>query len=271
MMLLMRKIALIMLSVSLFSGEVLAQTDTVYVHKHVTDTVFVKSPPDTVYIKKSTAKFVDTIPEKNEFVTYYDTDTIPPATNFYIGGLVAGNLLTLPLGLVILDFDIEKENEYRGSVVYNVSSLIQYYDIWKEWKGLRWLFGPGVGYRQYLGSIVMTHANPKKKAVKHRNVPLNSLSFYVQAMTGPTIKFINEKNYESDRQKIKFWDFGGFVKGTFGYVWNDGNFLWGMNISGGYQYWDNQASKSLSAECFQYVHGSSLKGFFIGTEIKLGF
>ena len=133
------------------------------------------------------------------------------------------------------------------------------------------VLGPGVGYRYYLGTIVVTHANPKKKPVKHRNVPLNSLSFYVQAMVGPTMTYISEKNIESDKPKNTSLDFGGFAKGTLGFVWNDGNFLWGMGLTGGYQYWSDKARLMLNMEKFSLINGSSQKGAFFGYEIKLGF
>ena len=271
MMLLMRKIALIMLSVSLFSGEVLAQTDTVYVHKHVTDTVFVKSPPDTVYIKKSTAKYVDTIPEKNEFVTYYDTDTIPPAINFYIDGSVGANIILLALGVGVFGFELEQENMYRGSIIYNFSSLIQFHDIWKEWEGIKSIWSLGVGYRHYIVTSVITHANPSKHPVKHRNVPLNSLSLFAQAMVGPTLNYDKIRNVDDDDNERGASAFGAFIKGTLGVVWNSSNFLWELGISGGLQYWGEKARLMLNTESFAIINGTSIKGAFFGTEVKMGF
>ena len=101
----MNKFVWILLIVGIISSAAVAQTDTVYIRKHVTDTVFVKSPPDTVYIKKIASKAVDSIPEKNEFVTYYDTDTIPPAINFYIDGSVGANIILLALGVGVFGFE----------------------------------------------------------------------------------------------------------------------------------------------------------------------
>ncbi len=267
----MKKLALIMLLVTLFSGESLAQTDTVYVRKHVTDTIFVKSPPDTVYIKKSAAKFVDTIPEKNEFVTYYDTDTIPPAINFYIDGVMAPDLLFLPLGICLFGFELEQENSYRGSVIYNFSTIFQFHDLWKEWEGIKSIWSLGLGYRHYLVTSVITHANPKKQPVKHRNVPLNSISLFAQAMLGPTLNYDRIKNVESDADKHGACAFGAFIKGTLGVVWNSSNFLWELGISGGLQYWGEKARLMLNTESFAIINGTSIKGAFFGTEVKMGF
>ena len=272
----MKNFSVVLLVAALLFGESMAQTDTVYIRKHVTDTIYVKSPPDTVYIQKSMVRplsgITKPVVEENEFVTYYDTDTIPPATNFYISGMFAANMILPALGGFILSFDVERENEYRGSLIYNYSMMIEFSDpIKKEWEGFKGVWGPGVGYRHYLGSIITTHANPKKKVVKHRNVPLSSVSFYVQAMTGPTIKHINIRNLENERQKKTSWNFGGFVKGSLGYVWNSGNFLWGMELSGGYQYWGKNADKSMSTEKLILTHGTPEKGANFGYDLKLGF
>ena len=267
----MKKLALIMLLVTLFSGESLAQTDTVYVRKRVTDTVFVKSPPDTVYIKKAATKTVESMPEKNEFVTYYDTDTIPPAINFYVDGSLAADLILLALGVGVFGFELEQENMYRGSIIYNFSSLIQFHDIWKEWEGIKSIWSLGVGYRHYIVTSVITHANPSKHPVKHRNVPLNSLSLFAQAMVGPTLNYDKIRNVDDDDNERGASAFGGFAKGTMGLVGNFGNLLWEFGLSGGYQYWGEKARLMMNTENVALVNGSSLKGAFFGFEIKLGF
>lgn len=267
----MKKMVWTVLLVMLFSSAAMAQTDTVYVRKHVTDTVFVKYPPDTVYIKKASAKLAENAPEKNEFVTYYDTDTIPPAINFYIDGSLGADLILLALGAGVLGFELEQENMYRGSVIYNFSAFFGFHDLWNEWKGIKSIWSLGLGYRQYLVTSVMTHANPSKHPVKHRNVPLNSLSLFAQAMIGPTLNYDKIRNVEGDDEERGACAFGGFAKGTLGVVGNFGNFLWEFGLSGGYQYWDEKARLMLNTENVALINGSSLKGAFFGFEIKLGF
>ena len=271
MMNFMKKMVWTVFFVVLFSSAAMAQTDTVYVRKHVTDTVFVKSPPDTVYIKKTASKAVDSIHEKNEFVTYYDTDTIPPAINFYIDGSVGANIILLALGVGVFGFELEQENMYRGSIIYNFSALMQFHDIWKEWEGIKSIWSLGVGYRHYIVTSVITHANPSKHPVKHRNVPLNSLSLFAQAMVGPTLNYDKIRNVDDDDNERGASAFGGFAKGTMGLVGNFGNLLWEFGLSGGYQYWGEKARLMMNTENVALVNGSSLKGAFFGFEIKLGF
>jgi len=261
-------ISLMAIVVALFFADTMAQ-DTVYVRKHVTDTIYVNSPPDTVYIKKAKKKPDDARIEKNEYVIYYDTDTIPPAVNFYIDMCNGANLITLALGLGLVDFEIEQENRYRGSIIYDVSAMIQFHDIWEEWEGIKSIASLGLGYRHYLVTSVTTHANPSKKRVVHRNVPLNSISFFVQAMAGPSLSYDDITN-DSGRKKGTF-GMGVFTKGALGCVMNMGNFLWKFELGGGYQYWGDRASVLLGIPGYAIVNGSSQRGPFFSSNVKLGF
>lgn len=199
-------------------------TDTVYVQKRITDTLYVVSPPDTVYIQEAgnhvgndniqqtkTAEpsviFESTTkPVKNEFITEYSTDTIPPANKLYIGAITSFTLFSIWFGVSMLDFDYEIENSYRGSLMFNLSSIILFYEYTRTgddptWEGFRSILSPGIGYRQYLLTFTTTKVNPQKHPVKFRNTPLNSISFYIQAMASPAFKIAYDKKYKSDDSK----------------------------------------------------------------------
>ena len=259
---------------SMMAGSGFAATDTVYVKKRVVDTVFVASPPDTVYIQESVARKAES--QINPYLVDYDTDTIPPAINSYVGMYTALNILSLYFGVFMLDWDLEIENAYRGSTIFNLSTTLLFYEyrIWDEersWEGVRSIFSPGVGYRQYLLTVVVSRENRKRRKVKHRNVPLNSVSFYVQAMGHPTIKVARDKPYDSDVDKKWSFDAGVAATGTLGLVWNAGNYLWDFGFSFGYQYWGSDARDFLSLGNMCLLAGTVPRGMFFGLEYKLGF
>ena len=201
-------------------------TDTVYVQKRITDTLYVVSPPDTVYIQEAgiqansdnvqhfeshnnnnemseanAATENNAKPLKNEFITEYSTDTIPPANKLYIGAITGLTLFSIWFGVSMLDFDYEIENSYRGSLMFNLSSIILFYEYTRTgddptWEGFRSILSPGIGYRQYLLTFTTTKVNPKKHPVKFRNTPLNSISFYIQTMASPAFKIAYDKKYK---------------------------------------------------------------------------
>ena len=113
----------------------------------------------------------------------------------------------------MLDFDYEIENSYRGSLMFNLSSIILFYEhpIGQEdrsWEGFRSIFSPGIGYRQYYLTFTTTKVNPKKHPVKFRNTPLNSISFYIQTMVSPAFKIAYDKKYKSADPKKGSIDVG---------------------------------------------------------------
>ena len=275
-------------------------TDTVYVQKRITDTLYVVSPPDTVYIQEAgnqvgndnlqqtkTAEpsviFESTTkPVKNEFITEYSTDTIPPANKLYIGAITGLTLFSIWFGVSMLDFDYEIENTYRGSLMFNLSSIILFYEypIGQEdrsWEGFRSIFSPGIGYRQYLLTFTTTKVNPKKHPVKFRNTPLNSISFYIQTMASPAFKIAYDKKYKSADPKKGSIDIGIAPSATLGMAWNAENMLWSFGFIVGYQYWGDNSRKYLTHDpyrekmTYRFMNGWSAKGFFFGTDAKIGF
>ena len=275
-------------------------TDTVYVQKRITDTIYVVSPPDTVYIQEAgnqasndnvqqtktaepSAIFESTTkPVKNEFITEYSTDTIPPANKFYIGAITGLTLFSIWFGVSMLDFDYEIENSYRGSLMFNLSSIILFYEypIGQEdrsWEGFRSILSPGIGYRQYLLTFTTTKVNPKKHPVKFRNTPLNSISFYIQTMASPAFKIAYDKKYESADPKKGSIDVGIAPSATLGMAWNAENMLWSFGFIVGYQYWGDNSRKYLTHDpyrekmTYRFMNGWCAKGFFFGTDAKIGF
>ena len=275
-------------------------TDTVYVQKRITDTLYVVSPPDTVYIQETgfqasndndqqakTAEHNEafkstTKPVKNEFITEYSTDTIPPANKLYIGAITGLTLFSIWFGVSMLDFDYEIENSYRGSLMFNLSSIILFYEhpIGQEdrsWEGFRSIFSPGIGYRQYYLTFTTTKVNPKKHPVKFRNTPLNSISFYIQTMASPAFKIAYDKKYKSADPKKGSIDVGIAPSATLGMVWNAENMLWSFGFIVGYQYWGDNSRKYLTHDpyrekmTYRFMNGWCAKGLFFGTDAKIGF
>ena len=275
-------------------------TDTVYVQKRITDTLYVVSPPDTVYIQETgfqasndndqqakTAEHNEafkstTKPVKNEFITEYSTDTIPPANKFYLGAITGLTLFSVWFGVPMFDFDYEIENSYRGSLMFNLSSIILFYEYTRTgddptWEGFRSILSPGIGYRQYLLTFTTTKVNPKKHPVKFRNTPLNSISFYIQTMASPAFKMAYDKKYKSDDSKKGSIDVGFAPSATLGMVWNAENLLWSFGFIVGYQYWGDNSRKYLTHDAYRektkyrFMNGWCPKGFFFGTDAKIGF
>jgi hypothetical protein len=275
----LKRFCWIFIVLAIIASPALGVTDTVYVQKRITDTLYVVSPPDTVYIQETVVKEASAEPEKNEFIVKYTTDTIPPTNKFYFGlGATALDVIAIWFGALLIDIDWEKENSYRGSLVFNFSSILLFgpYNYDSSWEGFRSIISPGVGYRHYLTTITGTSANPQKLPVKHKHTPLNSYSLYVQAMASPTFKMAYD-GHKNEARKGRF-DTGISVNGAFGAVSNSGNFLWNYEINFGYQYWDNKASRYLTTKTrpdedvsYHIINGWDPKGFHIGTNVKLGF
>ena len=260
-----------------------AVTDTIFVQKRITDTLYVVSPPDTVYIQETMASQTKTDEiEKNPFLLEYSTDTIAPAKKIYIGGMTFLNLFSIWFGIPILDFYYEIENEHRGSFMFIFSSLMLFQDVSlrdedPSWEGFRSIISPGFGYRQYLFSFSVSKTNPKKLKIAYRNTPLYSLSFYTQAAINPTFKIAYDKKFKDSSPKKGSFDAGISASATLGSVWNMSNMLWDTGLTFGYQYWSDNSRKFLgksgNADELNYhlLNGWSGKGFFIGMDIKLGF
>ena len=260
-----------------------AVTDTIFVQKRITDTLYVVSPPDTVYIQEaSSAQTKTEESETNPFLLEYSTDTIAPAKKFYIGGMTFLNLFSIWFGIPILDFYLEIENEHRGAFMFSFSSLMLFQDVSlrdedPSWEGFRSIISPGFGYRQYLFSFSISRANPKKLNIAFRNTPLYSLSFYTQATINPTFKIAYDKKFKDSSPKKGSFDAGISASATLGSVWNMSNMLWDMGVSFGYQYWSDNSRKFLgksgNADEINYhiLNGWCGKGFFVGMDIKLGF
>ena len=182
----------------------------------------------------------------------------------------------------MLDFDYEIENSYRGSLMFNLSSIILFYEYTRTgddptWEGFRSILSPGIGYRQYLLTFTTTKVNPKKHPVKFRNTPLNSISFYIQTMASPAFKIAYDKKYKSDDSKKGSIDVGFAPSATLGMVWNAENLLWSFGFIVGYQYWGDNSRKYLTHDAYRektkyrFMNGWCPKGFFFGTDAKIGF
>ena len=213
----------------------------------------------------------------------YSTDTIPPTINFYISHLTIGDLILPAFGALLFDFTLEKENSYNGSLIFNLTTFMRFSDIEdnegnKDWEGFRSVTSLGVGYRYYLGRLVMP--NYSEPRVKHRNVPINSFSPYIQAIGAPVFKYANDKSYGGDESKSSSFDVGFSTSVSLGFVWNLLNFLWDNNVLFGYQYWSDKARNILifdlrkkkdSMNVHYFINGMDPKGFYWGFESRFGF
>ena len=99
------------------ASPTLAVTDTIYVQKRITDTLYVATPPDTVYIQESAHQQTQEQPtfkakEKNEYLLDYSTDTIPPGRKFYINIKSGFSLVSIWFGAPMIDLSWEIENEH---------------------------------------------------------------------------------------------------------------------------------------------------------------
>lgn len=213
----------------------------------------------------------------------YSTDTIPPTINFYIGHFTITDLILPAFGALLFDFTLEKENSYNGSLIFNLTTFMRFSDIEdnegnKDWEGFRSVTSLGVGYRYYLGRLVMP--NYSEPRVKHRNVPINSFSPYIQAIGAPVFKYANDKSYGGDESKSSSFDVGFSTSVSLGFVWNLLNFLWDNNFLFGYQYWSDKARNILifdlrkkkdSMNVHYFINGMDPKGFYWGFESRFGF
>lgn len=259
------------------------ETDTIFVPVHVTDTIYLVSPPDTVFIQEETAPVYDTpsAPD-NEYIMDIDMDTIAPAINFYIGYPIFLNIFSAWWGTVFLDFLVEMENEHRGSIVFSWSSVMQ---LWNAeygndsdwWEGFRSSMAMGFGYRHYLITSTRTLRNTLKKKVIHRNVPLNSISIYVQGLAAPTFKYAYEHHLGDGTPKKSDLTIGVSGEASTGLVWNGKNTLINFGFAFGYQYWPKDGRKFLSFDIkdsdveYNIVNGSSPRGFYFKITTALGF
>ncbi|SIO08226.1 hypothetical protein [Fibrobacter sp. UWB11] len=272
------------------ASPTLAVTDTIYVQKRITDTLYVASPPDTVYIQESASQQpqeqATLTQQKNEYLLDYNTDTIAPGRKFYINIISGFSLFSIWGGAPLFDLSWEIENKHRGSTIFNISTIMLFgdhsikisSDDEKTWEGFRSIISPGIGYRQYLLTFSIDKTNPEKLEVIHRNTPLNSSSFYIQALGNPTFKIAYDKNLKRDKNMKGSFDAGFSTKATLGYIRNMGNMLWDFGITFGYQYWSDKARQYLNwceykNEGFSYhfLNGMTGKGLFFGTEFNIGF
>jgi hypothetical protein len=271
----------------------LAVTDTVYVQKRITDTLYVVSPPDTVYIQESAIQQNQAQEQatlnaepKNEYILEYNTDTIPPGRKFYINITTGMSLVSIWFGAPMINLSWEIENEHRGSTIFNISTIMLFgdhsfkigSDNEKTWEGFRSIISPGIGYRQYLFTFSIDKTNPQKLNVIHRNTPLNSTSFYIQALGSPTLKIAYDKNLNREKNMKGSFDAGFSASSTLGFTWNMGNMLWDFGITFGYQYWGDKAREYLNWDkdhneeiSYHFLNGMSGKGLFFGTEFNIGF
>ena len=271
----------------------LAVTDTVYIQKRITDTLYVVSPPDTVYIQESAIQQNQAQEQatlnaepKNEYILEYNTDTIPPGRKFYINITTGMSLVSIWFGAPMINLSWEIENEHRGSTIFNISTIMLFgdhsfkigSDNEKTWEGFRSIISPGIGYRQYLFTFSIDKTNPQKLNVIYRNTPLNSTSFYIQALGSPTLKIAYDKNLNRDKNMKGSFDAGFSASSTLGFTWNMGNMLWDFGITFGYQYWGDNAREYLNWDkdhneeiSYHFLNGMSGKGLFFGTEFNIGF
>lgn len=262
----------------LFAGGARANTDTTYTEKRVVDTVFVKPPRDTVFIYDTT----DISHPKSEEATFvYDRGSISPARNVYFNALTFVTPVSVWLGTVILDMDFEFENTHDGSIILNLSTMMEFYDFEiaddQLWEGYRSVWGVGLGYRYYLGFFRTSGSNPKGRPVVHRNVSLNSVAPYLEGMLSPTVKFAFDGKYDADDKSISL-DFGGKANVTMGMVWNISNLLLNVGMTVGYQYWGEDAREFLeydrneeSGETFHILGGGAVpEGMFFALKFKIG-
>ena len=210
--------------------------------------------------------------QKESKLLYHSvTDSVTPSLNYYANLFVFSDALTIFFGLVVLDIDIEKENRYRGSMMFNFSSIFRFYDFHDEWKGFKSIWSVGVGYRQYLETNLFRDIDYFSKVhVKHRNVPYNSMSIFVQVMASPSLSFDNYRGIEVDLGKHRRFSLGGNVMGKLGVVFNFGNFLWEVGLFGGYQYWNGATSSVYDNDGIAFVNVCPSKGHCFGAEIKFG-
>ena len=166
--------------------------------------------------------------------------------------------------------------------MFNLSSIILFYEYTRTgddptWEGFRSIFSPGIGYRQYLLTFTTTKINPKKHPVKFRNTPLNSISFYIQAMASPAFKIAYDKKYKSVDSKKGSIDVGVAPSATLGRVWNVDYMIWSFGFMVGYQHWGDNSRKYLTHDAYRektkyrFMNGWCPKGFFFGTDAKIGF
>ena len=263
----------LMIMISLADISFATPIDTVFVPVHITDTVYTMAPPDTVIMQESV--------KDTNMAVYAEADlnTVKPAIKFYIGGITAGDLIFLVLNTLVFDFTLEKENEHRGSYMFELSSIMQFGDVHfisdAEWEGFRSIITPSFGYRHYLFTS-MYKIDSKRNRIRHRNTPLNSFSFYAQAMAHPTIAYAHDRDLDSDEGKRYHFEPGIAGTGALGFVSNLGNVLFDFNVSIGYQYWAGVPRNSLFDENKEnisnaFMPGTAPTGFFFMPYCSIGF
>lgn len=258
--------------------------DTVYVQKHVTDTIYVMHRPDTLYLPISEKKSVSiqsdiakqSLEQANSEISNDSGFTLPPpATIVYLSPMMAGNLLLTPiLHYLLLDFGLGFENLYRGSLIFNFASMNIFGDVEfmddKEWEGFRTITSFSAGYRQYLGTLWL---GTSKKSFS-RNTPAWATSLFVQAMIHPAFF----ASYEAPIEDSETGDYSGHFRPSIGasagvgYALGASGSVFEFCLSVGYQYWYHSEPGLLKSEdvSFALVNGYA-EDLFIRFEIQLGF
>ena len=245
---------------------------TVYVQKHVTDTIYVMHRPDTLYLPISEKKLSPAQPEEAKDTAF---TLPPPATIVYLSPMMVANLFTTSIfHYLILDFGLGYENLYRGSLIFNFASVHVFGDVEfmddKEWEGFRTITSFSAGYRQYIGTAWLW--NPKKSF--SRNTPAWATSLFVQAMIHPAFF----ASYEAPIEDSETGDYSGHFRPSIGasagvgYALGASGSVFEFCLSVGYQYWYHSVLGLLKSEevSFALVNGYA-EDLFIRFEIQLGF
>ena len=246
--------------------------DTVYVQKHVTDTVYVMHRPDTLYLPISEKKLSPAQPEEAKDTAF---TLPPPASIVYLSPMMVANLLVTPvLHYLMLDFGLGFENLYRGSLIFNFASMNIFGDVEfmddKEWEGFRTITSFSAGYRQYIGTLWL---GTSKKSFS-RNTPARATSLFVQAMIHPAFF----ASYEAPIEDSETGDYSGHFRPSigasagFGYALGASGSVYEFCLSVGYQYWYHSLPGLFKSEdvSFALVNGFA-EDLFIRFEIQLGF
>lgn len=263
--------------------------DTIYVQEHITDTIYLATSRDTVYIDTTSgSKTVLKVEEQEETEEEYQRrikrdyvypEDIPPTFTSWLNPAIAADILLIALKALFIDYTFEKENWKNGSILVNYAAVMMFGDASfmsdPQWNGFKSTMALPMGYRYYL-NISQKPVDITKAKARHRYTPHGNASLFVEGFLGPSLSIENVDYIEEDKSYSKF-DVGFVGSIGVGIAMNFHNFLFCIGADIGYQYWgdkvNNQAILWDDSDSIGYslAFGTTSKGFFVKPLFLIGF
>lgn len=261
-------------------------SDTLYVEKHVTDTLYVIDEPDTVYMAISKEVPMKTPLDSSASDSLGNTtnsrEVKEPGRAIHINYMTGMSIIGIFFKILPIDLTYEIETKYRSSILLSISSYMEFGDIDfinpKEWDGFRTITNFGIGYRQYIVTGKTTLENEESKKHKLINNPYGSFSLFLQGEIFPGFMYRHEVKLDDDGHKKGDYHrdnaFGTSFVLTPGLSYTIGHSVWTLGWRIGYQYWSHNFSNFGLVgkdEGIAFQPGVANDGLYYGFIFSIGF